>query len=308
MKKIINLILASFVFVGAEGQVSGSFVVNGDINTYYAVVFDDGGWNDNVATEMTLGRSNVHTDASWRGAMIARVRFHVTNWGHAANFVDVDMSENTSAPSAILNFIGGWMDGTNTNGSNKMLMWLRGGTTTYYYHSNYAISPIVHDGVQNPASFALDNTPGTISTKTSPDPYVRINGITLDKDVQTRGMLAALGSGNNYLAGSLSLNTTDNHGYQLAVNGQAVFNKVVVKQYPWSDYVFDTTYRLAPITEVDQFIRANHHLPEIPSADSVAKAGIDVGANQAALLKKIEELTLYVISLQQQIDELKKKK
>ena len=107
--------------------------------------------------------------------------------------------------------------------------------------------------------------------------------------------------------GNVGIYTNDTKNYQLAVNGNAIFNKIVVKPYPWSDYVFDSTYTLRPLDKVAQYIRDNHHLPEIPSADSVANAGIDVGANQAALLKKIEELTLYVIGQQQQLDRLTKK-
>jgi len=104
--------------------------------------------------------------------------------------------------------------------------------------------------------------------------------------------------------GNVGIGTSDTKGYKFAVNGDAVFNKVVVKPYPWADYVFDSAYKLRPLENLAQYIRDNHHLPEIPSADSVEKAGIDVGANQAALLKKVEELTLYVIEqnklLQQQ--------
>jgi hypothetical protein len=115
--------------------------------------------------------------------------------------------------------------------------------------------------------------------------------------------------GNFAITGNVGIFTGDTKGYQLAVNGNAIFNKVVVKPYPnWPDYVFDSAYQLRPLAKVDQYIKANHHLPEIPSADSVEKAGMDVGANQAALLKKIEELTLYVIEqnklIQQQTVEI----
>jgi small-conductance mechanosensitive channel len=79
---------------------------------------------------------------------------------------------------------------------------------------------------------------------------------------------------------------------------------VVVKPMPWPDYVFKPTYKLQPLKKVEQYIKTNHHLPDMPSADSVAAAGIDVGANQAALLKKIEELTLYVIEQNKKIDAL----
>lgn len=94
----------------------------------------------------------------------------------------------------------------------------------------------------------------------------------------------------------IGVGTGDTKGYKLGVNGSAIFNKVVVKQYPnWSDYVFNADYRLRPLSEVEQYIKQNHHLPEVVSAEEVEKNGLDVGDNQATLLKKIEELTLYMI-------------
>ena len=74
----------------------------------------------------------------------------------------------------------------------------------------------------------------------------------------------------------------------------------------WADYVFDKTYKLASLQSVEKYIAQNNHLPDVPSAATVAKSGIDLGDNQAVLLKKIEELTLYVIKLQKEIDQLKK--
>ena len=79
------------------------------------------------------------------------------------------------------------------------------------------------------------------------------------------------------------------------------------KQMPWPDYVFDSTYQLVPLEKVGQCVRENHHLSELPSADSVAKNGIDVGANQAMLLKKIEELTLYVVQLNETVKQQQQK-
>jgi hypothetical protein len=101
---------------------------------------------------------------------------------------------------------------------------------------------------------------------------------------------------------------------KLAVNGTVCATKLRVTQTGcWADYVFNTGYLLRPLSEVEQYINQHHHLPEVPSADEVKTNGLDVGDNQAILLKKIEELTLYVIeqnkklgSQQQQIDALKK--
>jgi hypothetical protein len=93
---------------------------------------------------------------------------------------------------------------------------------------------------------------------------------------------------------------------KLAVNGDIFSKKVKVTQTGWPDYVFHATYSLRPLFEVEQYIQLYHHLPEVPSAAEVEKDGVDLGDNQAVLLKKIEELTLYVISLNKEVEALKK--
>lgn len=87
---------------------------------------------------------------------------------------------------------------------------------------------------------------------------------------------------------------------KLSVNGNIRAKKVVVTQSGWSDYVFNEDYELRPLSEVAQFIKQNKHLPDIPSAKDVEETGIDVGDNQALLLKKIEELTLYLIEIKKE--------
>jgi hypothetical protein len=74
----------------------------------------------------------------------------------------------------------------------------------------------------------------------------------------------------------------------------------------WVDYVFDENYQLKSLDEVGQFIKANKHLPDIPSAAQVKQEGIELGEMNAKLLAKIEELTLYLLQQQEQINTLKK--
>jgi hypothetical protein len=74
----------------------------------------------------------------------------------------------------------------------------------------------------------------------------------------------------------------------------------------WPDYVFSKNYKLLPLSEVEQFINQNQHLPNIPSAAEVEANGVNVGEMNALLLQKVEELMLYILDLQKQINELKK--
>ncbi|HVI48607.1 MAG TPA: hypothetical protein VM802_27310 [Chitinophaga sp.] len=106
--------------------------------------------------------------------------------------------------------------------------------------------------------------------------------------------------------GEVGIGTTDTKGYKLAVAGSMIAERVKVKQYVnWPDFVFHQDYQLPSLATVENYIKENQHLPEIPSAADVAKNGIDVGEMNEKLLKKIEELTLYLIDLKHSNDALK---
>ncbi len=99
-------------------------------------------------------------------------------------------------------------------------------------------------------------------------------------------------------------------GYLLYVAKGILTEKLKVANHSdganWSDFVFNKDYKLMSLSDVEGYVNTNKHLPEIPSASEVAKDGIDVASMDAKLLQKIEELTLYVIQQQKEIDELKK--
>jgi hypothetical protein len=104
--------------------------------------------------------------------------------------------------------------------------------------------------------------------------------------------------------------------HKLAVGGSIIAEEVLIKlKTAWPDFVFAKNYNLKPLAEVEQFVKANNHLPEIPSAKEVeAKGGQELGEMNRLLLKKVEELTLYLIdqnkkleNQQKEIDALKVK-
>lgn len=117
------------------------------------------------------------------------------------------------------------------------------------------------------------------------------------------------GAGTSYFTGgSVAIGTTNPGSNQLAVQGTIAANKVIVTlQSPFPDYVFDRGYSLPPLDSLSVYIRAHHHLPDLPTADTVNKNGLDLGSNQTALVKKIEELTLYVIRQNKETQALKEK-
>jgi len=87
-----------------------------------------------------------------------------------------------------------------------------------------------------------------------------------------------------------------------------LFTKVKINN-KWTlnapDYVFDKNYKLPSLKAVEQHISANKHLPDLPSAAEMKKNGVDIAEMNMILLKKVEELTLYVIAQQKEIDNLK---
>jgi hypothetical protein len=109
-------------------------------------------------------------------------------------------------------------------------------------------------------------------------------------------------------SGSVSIGTTTPaSGYILSVDGKIMAEEMRVQlSGNWPDYVFNEAYKLPSLYNLEASVKENKHLPGIPSADEVKKDGISVGQMQTKMMEKIEELTLYVISLQKQIDEIKK--
>jgi hypothetical protein len=97
--------------------------------------------------------------------------------------------------------------------------------------------------------------------------------------------------------------------YKLAVSGGILTEKIRVATTGtafWADYVFEPSFKLRTLKDVERYIKVNKHLPDVPSTAEVTKDGIDIAQTQAILLQKVEELTLYVIQQQKQIEKLKK--
>jgi hypothetical protein len=130
---------------------------------------------------------------------------------------------------------------------------------------------------------------------------VRFAGLT-NSNSQTR-VLVSDADGNLYYRDASTLATDEILRSSLAVNGpiRARSLTLTATAKDWPDYVFDSSYRLPDLEEVGAFVKSKGHLPGVASATEVAGSGIDVGENQAALLKKIEELTLYALGQHEQL-------
>lgn len=114
-------------------------------------------------------------------------------------------------------------------------------------------------------------------------------------------------SSNITLTGKIGINTTNTvEGYALAVNGGIISSKVYIKEVAqWPDYVFSKDYPLMSLEELGRYLDENRHLPGIPSETEIVDEGYDLHAMQCLMMEKIEEMTRYILVLQEEIDSLK---
>lgn len=151
-------------------------------------------------------------------------------------------------------------------------------------------------------SFALSATDSSNNTTTN----------TINVTTSSAGTTTTTGSSvwteNNSIAsydGKVGIGTSSPGNYELAVNGEIRAKEIKVETANWPDYVFENTYVLPSLEDVQQHIVQNGHLPNIPSAFEIQKNGLELGEMNRLLLEKIEEIMLYTIQQQKEIDVLK---
>ncbi|MCA0234366.1 MAG: hypothetical protein LCH91_28175 [Bacteroidetes bacterium] len=195
--------------------------------------------------------------------------------------------------------IGSYAGQANTGSGNLFLGFNAGqnetGSNTLYIANSSSSNPLIKGSFHATApwvKFNVKAAPG------SPTPTT--TGYLAIGDFDT----APAGAG----AGGLGLPTSFTAGaYRLYVQDGILTEKLKValrNSTDWADYVFAPDYKLAPLEDVETFIKANNHLPNVPSADEMANNGLDVSKTSAKLMEKIEELTLYVIELNKQVKAL----
>jgi hypothetical protein len=108
-------------------------------------------------------------------------------------------------------------------------------------------------------------------------------------------------------SGNVGIGTTSPDA-KLAVKGTVHANEVKVdlNGAVAPDYVFNSDYNLLSLEEIKTYIDKNKHLPEVPSAKEMEANGVNLGEMNMLLLKKIEELTLHMIELENKVNELRK--
>lgn len=110
--------------------------------------------------------------------------------------------------------------------------------------------------------------------------------------------------------GTSNVNCSNCTDYKLFVKDGIKTEKIKVEfanVNGWADYVFEKNYKLMPLNDVKKFITENKHLPEVPTSHEVVENGLELKEFSTLLLKKIEELTLHIIKLNENAGEQEKR-
>ncbi len=173
--------------------------------------------------------------------------------------------------------------------------WLEGGFSSQLF-LNSSSSPI------DKRLWALSAINGSFKIFSEADDFSTVNeAFVINRGTGVDISNVLFPSGNVGIGTSSFIDGTDT--YRLSVDGKIRAHGVKVYT-TWADYVFKDNYILKPLDEVEDFILQNGHLPNVPSEAEVLKNGIELGAMNAKLLEKIEELTLYIIEQNKKINDI----
>lgn len=145
----------------------------------------------------------------------------------------------------------------------------------------------------------------SIRTNTSNDIALRVmgtDGVTSQFSVNGNGHTEIFTSSTIGTDKVFLIRNSDKKLFQITNDGILRTREIYVDALNWADYVFSPDYDLMTLSELETFIETNHHLPNIPSANDITMNGVNVAQTDALLLEKIEEMTLYILQQQKQLD------
>lgn len=221
-------------------------------------------------------------------------------------------TDNTDAKALINNYSGTLMVGFNSRYPTLFVGSSSGATATGKVGIGNVTNPqaklhLLSDSNED-AGLILEP-----SNKTSKKAFLQLYDTNHKIEVSKGGMnitsyndLLDINARSIKMMGRVGINTDNNftgdYEYTLAVKGGILTSEVYVKEVDeWHDYVFAKDYTLMPLNELENYVKDQKHLPDVPSESEVVGNGYNLVDMDGVLLKKIEELTLYTIDLQRQL-------
>jgi hypothetical protein len=273
---------------------------------------------------LSIGSSEVETDA----------RLHINADGHNGTAVIIDDETNptiqlrsSGVDKGVVQLSGDDLRlATNAANTEGNIVLRTGGLDRVFLNNAGTFSL---GSAAPPASKLYVNAVGTSATAVivnDENPTIQLQSSGVDKGVlQLSGDDIKIGTNFSNTAGKIVLRTggldrvyLDNAGnlaigtetvaagYRVSIRGKVIAEEMRVQALAnWPDYVFNNKYKLLPLESLEQYINTHHHLPNIPAAAQVEKEGIAIGEMQTKMMEKIEELTLYLIQANKEIQQLK---
>ena len=212
--------------------------------------------------------------------------------------VDKTLDMQLNAGSGNLSFLGDhYCFGKSSEAKARLYTY---GNAAFYYNAKRNKNGEIRDAERS--SYAIDFNDEALCIRTAVSQSPRGSEIT-----NWNAAMTLDANGRITLNGKVGINTKNEvEGYALAVDGGLITTKVFIKEvHQWPDHVFSDQYRLMRLNELKTYLEENHHLPGLPSEAEVQEKGYDLHEMQFILLEKIEEMTRYILQLQEEIDTLK---
>jgi ribosomal protein L27 len=317
----VNLINADFSFTLNDGQFNrpiiktgwltgiGDYVYlknggnNTEVNTYGLRISDglglDFGRNEFASSLFKIGTNgNVGI-----GTTSPASKLDVNGAIRAQESLTVNT--NGSYKVALNGQADGYIAGRDNSYATKFRISSNG--TSYFNGGNVGIgttspaSKLDVNGAIRAQEFLTVNTNGSykVALNGQADGYIAGR----DNSYATKFIISSNGT-SYFNGGNVGIGTSDPGSWKLAVKGKIRAEEIKVET-GWADYVFKEDYDLPSLKEVEKHIHEKGHLINIPSANEVAENGILLGEMNKLLLEKIEELVLYTIQQQKDIESLK---
>ena len=276
--------------------LSNGFVGIGESNPTEKLVIRGG--------NLSMYNTGLPTVALLGSTLIGKTYLNLSTSGDAGGFSTIQSVKASGSAYGTL--------GLNSGGGNVGIGTVNPGSTLSVLSGNTGIS--IHPGGapyfgtigfnRESGSGTIFNTAGNaFQINNGPDDNLHFQTYSRTGNQVEPNSLVIMGS-----SGNVGIGTADTRGFKLAVAGPAIATEVTVKSLSqWPDYVFAPQYMLPSLSSVKAFVAQNRHLPELPSAQDVARQGVALGELNRLLVKKLEELTLYLMKQQDQIEELHKK-
>jgi hypothetical protein len=276
------------VYVGMYAGLGGT---TGNRNTYLGLC---AGQNGNGSGNVFIGS---FTGANEYGSN----KLYIDNSNTATPLIYGDFSTNqvglNALPGSFTLNVGGPINATGlyVNGSPVSLgvtavsPWTIDGTAVNYNNGNVGIGII-----SNIPAHKLDVN-GTINA----------TGYLLNGSALPTTQWTTSGGTIYYNGGNVGIGTASTGSFKLAVEGKIGAREIqVTTTNPWPDYVFESNYQLMTLAELDQFIKVNKHLPNVPTAKEIETEGQKLGELNVVMMQKIEELSLHLIELSKKVEKL----